>query len=107
MPTVTLARTSPRDIGARDLYVRLDEEPERTVLYGEETVFDVPPGEHSLKITNRLYSRSETFMLAEGESVRFLGANIPAGGIFAFIVFSMTFAYKVMLQRVDDQGAAR
>lgn len=106
MPTVTLTRTSSRDIGARDLYVRLDEEPERTVLHGEETTFDVAPGEHTLRITNRLYSKSETFTLGDGETARFMGANVPAGGIFAFIVFSMTFAYKVKLDRIDGHRAA-
>ena len=96
---VTLIRTSERDIKMRDLYVTLDEEPERTVLYGRATTFEVAPGEHRLKITNRLYSKTETFTLAEGEEVRFRGANVWMGGPFAWMLVALTSAYKVTLER--------
>lgn len=51
-------RRDASDIGMRDLYVIVDELPEETLLYGGSLELPLPPGEHRVKVTNRLFSRS-------------------------------------------------
>lgn len=94
-------RTSGDDIGIRDLYVLVDDLEERTVHYGKSLQYDIPPGDHRIKITNRLYSKVENFTVAEGQAVRFSAANVPAsGGLFGpLMMISGTGAYKVRLTR--------
>ena len=98
--TLTLARTSEKDIKMRDLYVSIDGGAERTVLFNGTTSFDLAPGEHTLHVTNRLYTKEETVTLTDGETARFLAANVWAGGIFAWALVILTGAYKVTLERV-------
>lgn len=98
--TLTVSRTSEKDIKMRDLYVSVDEGPERTLLFDRATTFELPAGEHRLEITNRLYSKDATVSLGEGEEVRFLAANVWAGGIFAWVFVVLTGAYKVTLERL-------
>lgn len=84
----------------RDLYILLDDQAEVTILYPRTITFDVAPGEHRIKITNRLFSHIETFSLAEGERVSFEVANVSAGCLFApLIVLGGTGAYKVQMTR--------
>lgn len=94
-------RTDHDDIGIRDLYVLVDDQEERTVLHGKSLTIDLAPGEHRIKITNRLFSKAEEFTVREGQSVRYATANVAAGGgLFApLMMISGTGAYKVRLKR--------
>ena len=98
--TIVVSRTSERDIKMRDLYVSVDGGPERTILFGDFTAFEVEPGEHTVKVDNRLYAKELSVTLGESEEVRFLGSNVWAGGIFAWALVILTGAYKVTLERI-------
>ncbi|MGV3614559.1 MAG: hypothetical protein ACO1SV_04405 [Fimbriimonas sp.] len=93
-------RTADDDIKIRDLYVLVDEEEERTVLYGKSLEYVLAPGEHRIKITNRLFSKVENFQVGAGQTIRFAVANVPAGGgLFApLMMVSGTGAYKVRIR---------
>ncbi|CAN5451765.1 hypothetical protein BH11ARM2_BH11ARM2_29540 [soil metagenome] len=94
-------RRDASDIGMRDLYVIVDELPEETLLYGGSLELPLPPGEHRVKVTNRLFSKVETFMLGEGQTVRFSGANVGASSLLApLMIITGTGAYKVALKRM-------
>lgn len=94
-------RTAGDDIGIRDLYVLVDDLEERTVKFGKSLEYDIPAGEHRIKITNRLFSKAENFTIAEGQAIRFSASNVPAnGGLFGpLMMISGTGAYKVRLKR--------
>jgi hypothetical protein len=94
-------RTDQDDIGMRDLYVLVDDMEERTVLHGKSLVYDLEPGDHRIKITNRLFTKAEEFTVREGQSIRYATANVAAGGgLFApLMMISGTGAYKVRLKR--------
>lgn len=106
MPTgkegqLVVERRASDDIGMRDLYVIVDELPEETLLFNQSLTLDLPPGEHRVKITNRLFSKVETFLLGEGQTVRFSAANVGATSLFApLMIVSGTGAYKVALKRI-------
>lgn len=100
--TLVVDRTSDKDIGMRDLYVRIDELEEITLLYGEGVKVRLLPGTHRVKVTNRLYSRRAEFDLREGEQVRFEVANVPGSILFApLLIIGGTGVYKVAIRRAD------
>ena len=84
----------------RDLYVSIDGGPEKTVLFGDFARFEVEPGDHTVKVDNRLYAKDLAVTVTEGEEARFLGSNVWAGGIFAWALVILTGAYKVTLERI-------
>ena len=101
--SVVLRRTSPKDIKMRDLYVQVDDRREVTLLFGEWVEVRLEPGEHRLRVTNRLFTKRETFDLAEGETVRFEVANVPGSLLFApLLIISGTGAYKVTVKKVEE-----
>lgn len=98
--TLTVTRTSEKDIKMRDLYVTVDGGEERTLLFGGSTTFALAAGEHRVEVTNRLYTKDETVAIGESDDARFLAANVWAGGIFAWALVILTGAYKITLERV-------
>jgi hypothetical protein len=84
----------------RDLYVLIDDLPEQTMSHGDIIRLPLPAGEHRIKVTNRLFSKVETFHLDEGETVRFMASNKAMGGLFSvMVVIGGTGAYTVTLER--------
>ena len=99
--TLYVERKSERDIKMRDLYLTVDDQPERTLQYGQSLEVHLEPGEHRLKATNRLYSDQKTFTVKEGETVRFEGVNEPKGGLMnAVAIISGTVMYRPVLKRL-------
>ena len=97
---IVVDRNSRRDIKMRDLYVTVDNLAEDTLLFGETLEIPLNPGEHRVKVTNRVYSKSVAFSIGQGETVRFSAANIPSRGVLSlFMVFSGTVPYKVSIER--------
>ncbi len=90
-------RTSDRDIKARDLIVRVDELPQETLKFQQSMELPLSPGEHCIKITNNLFSKSATFSIAAGETVTFTAGNVPGGCLGALVV--TIGAYTVLLER--------
>lgn len=73
----------------RDLYVQIVDEtgeatPEKTVLWDEQVRWEVSPGTYQVKLTNRLYSRTVTLRVEEGQERTILVGNVPSG-CFAFL----------------------
>jgi hypothetical protein len=98
--TLTVARNAPDDIKMRDLYVSVDELPEWTLPYEATRSVELSPGEHRIKITNRLFSQSVTFSLTSGQAANFRVANIPAGALFApLMIIGGMGGYKVRIER--------
>ncbi len=99
MGTLVVSRTSPKDIGMRDLYVVVDEQEERTLLNGQSLSLDLPSGEHTVKVTNRLFTRKTLVDVKTGQTTTFITSNKALGGMFSLlIVIGGTGAYKVTLE---------
>ena len=83
----------------RDLYVIVDEREEQTLLNGESLVLPVEPGEHTVKVTNRLFTKKATIQVDVGKTAKFITSNKAVGGLFSFlVVLGGTGAYKVTLE---------
>ncbi len=100
---LVVSRTSPNDIGMRDLYVLVDDLEEQTLLNGQSLTLHLSPGQHTVKVTNRLFTTQAEFDLRERESVRFVASNRAVGGFFSFLfVLGGTGAYRVTLDPVPS-----
>jgi hypothetical protein len=103
---IVIERKSSKDIKMRDLYVRVDDLPEETILYGDTLELSLPPGEHQIKVTNRVGSRSLDFTLKEGETKRFVGACVSSRSLLSILMMIVgTVGYKVALWEVTSSSA--
>lgn len=96
---VRVSRTSPRDIGFRGLEVFIDDRFVADIQFGETRDLRVLPGEHTLKVTNSLYTRRSEFTVKAGEVHHFNAANV-GGRLFNVITaIGGTGPYKVTLEK--------
>lgn len=96
---LVIRRDSSTDIKVRDLYLHVDDAEEHNLLYGKSLELPLPPGEHTLAITNRLYTKRETFQLGDNETVTFQAANTVSGcASIVFVAVGMG-PYRVELSR--------
>jgi len=78
--TIVLSRTSPDDVGIREIYVSIDGEDVGVLRPGDRLTRQVPPGRHVVKAHNTLFRRTRECDLAAGETAEFLGINKAGGG---------------------------
>ena len=97
---VTIQRKSEKDLKMRDLLVRIDDQPEFNLNYGQSKEIQLESGEHTIFATNRLYSATETFQIGDGTAVAYEVINIPSGCLaFLFAGLGMGI-YKVKIERL-------
>ena len=78
--TIVLARTSPDDVGIREIYVSIDGQDAGVLRPGDRVEKQVPAGHHVVKAHNTLFRRTREIDLAAGETAEFLGVNKAGGG---------------------------
>ena len=98
--TVTVTRTSPDDVGFREVFVSLDGE-EIAILHSGDTVTrEVAPGPHELRAHNTLIRKREQFELKAGETATFLAINKAGRGTFSILSLLGAGPIYLTLQRV-------
>jgi hypothetical protein len=98
---VTVARTSPDDVGQRQVIVRVDDGPRAQLMYGESVTWDVTPGRHELKAHNTLVRKTVEFDAETGAHVRFAVANRASKWMFGFLVVMGVAPLYLTVERVD------
>ena len=78
--TIVLARTSPHDVGIREIYVSIDGQDVGVLRPGDRVTRQVGAGRHVVKAHNTLFRRTREIDLAPGETAEFLGVNKAGGG---------------------------
>ena len=73
--SVTLTRADTRDVGHRQIYARIDDGPNSTLLFGDSVRIEITPGSHRLKANNTLFWKSVTFNVESGGHVEFALVN--------------------------------
>lgn len=98
--TLIVSRRAHKDIKMRDLYVLVDGEEADTLQFGETMEMDLPPGDHRVKVTNRMLSKSSEFSISAGEKVEFEVGNVPSYSPFTIVMLiTGTMPYRVMIRR--------
>lgn len=82
-----IERVSDRDMKIRDLYVTIDDLPERTLEFGDSLELELPPGEHLVRATNRLFTSRLPVSGKAGERVVVEAANTQKAGVLNVFTF--------------------
>jgi hypothetical protein len=85
--TVTVARTSPADIGHREVFVALDGQSIGILRHGDTVTKDVEPGRHRVRAHNTLIWKTIEFDLQPGEHVRFDAINKAGWGTYSVLAW--------------------
>jgi len=101
---IVVKRDAEKDIKMRSLDVYVDDQFSVDLTYPGEYRAEVDPGDHSVKVSNRLYSRSLRVPLKAGETVTVEAGNYVTGvGTVMMSVLGMG-PYKVFLREVGRTG---
>ena len=84
--TIVVSRTSPEDLGVREIYVSIDGQEMGVLRPGTTITRQVAPGHHVVKANNTLFWRTRECDLAAGETAEFLGTNKASGGSMAMSI---------------------
>jgi len=93
---VTVCRTHRRDIGHRQIFVRIDGGPQVALRFGQSFTLEVQPGRHQLRAHNTLFWRTVTFHVEPGEHLEFLMIN--KGGPITLGIAAILGAAPVFLK---------
>ncbi len=85
--TITIRRQSKADVGYRDIYVAVDDQPPSILQAGEEIALTVPPGPHRLKAHNTLFKKHLDVTLGPGEHASFTVINKAGFGTYSVFAF--------------------
>jgi hypothetical protein len=97
--SLVVSRDADNDIKMRGLDVFVDGTHVANLAYGKETSLSLDIGEHTLKVSNSLYSKSDSFEIGSGETVRYQAANVGTA-LGKLLVALGSGLYKVSLKRV-------
>lgn len=95
---IRITRRSTKDIKIRGLRILIDDEDVADLSYGRAIEVEVPPGKHTVRVTNNMFSATEEADLAPGETKAFDAANIPKGYAPMFLVIIGITPYGVELK---------
>jgi hypothetical protein len=101
--TIVLARTSPDDVGIREIYVSIDGQDVGVLRPGDRVARQVGAGHHVVKAHNTLFRRTREVNLAPGETAEFLGVNKAGGGSMVMSILMAVLgvgALKLEFERI-------
>jgi hypothetical protein len=103
--TIRISRDGDRDIKMRGLDVFLDDQFVQEMEFGTEFTQSVSPGEHVVRITNRLYSAKLNVTTKVGETAHIqVGNYFGLSGLILITIFGVGH-YKVFIREVTDKAA--
>lgn len=82
---LTLARTSPNDVGIRQVFVSVDGNDVAVLVNGQTETVEIEPGSHKMRVHNTLVWKTIPFDAASGEEIRYEIINRAGFGTTALI----------------------
>ena len=96
---LTVTRNTGSDFQDRQVYLYVDGELWGKVKYGRPMTREIPPGPHTVRAFNTLFSHTIDVNAVPGEHVKLICSNgLPKAGFLMFIFFHCT-ALRVRLER--------
>jgi hypothetical protein len=105
--TITITRTSPEDIGLREIFVSLDGEAIAILAHGESVTRTVAPGDHEVRVHNTLIRKRQTLDMKPGEHATLLAVNRAGRGTYSVLAFLGAGPVYLSLDRVDGSDTPR
>jgi hypothetical protein len=97
---LTVERNGPDDVRTRQMVVSLDGRRLVTLLFGDRTSREIPPGHHRLRVHNTLVWKTIEFDAAPDEHVRFRIVNRAGLGSMALVALFGVGPMFVKIERV-------
>ena len=98
---IHISRDAERDIKMRGLEVLLDDEFVENLKFGMEVTRTVVPGDHVVKITNKLYSAKLAISTKPGETIHIqVGNYFGKIGMMMVTIFGFGY-YKVFINNLS------
>lgn len=104
---ITITRTSPDDVGFREIFISLDGESIGILRHGESLTADVPSGPHQLRAHNTLFWKTHQLVLKPGEHAKFLAINRAGWGTFGMLFIIGAMPVYLTFERMTDDPDAR
>ena len=96
---VTIRRVDARDVGHRQIYVRVDDAPNQTLLFGDSIRLEIPPGQHHLKANNTLFWKSVAFEINPNEHLEFTLVNQSSTFGFGVLALLGVAPLRLVIER--------
>ncbi len=103
--TITISRTSPEDLGLREIFVSLDGDSIAILSNGESVTRTVVPGPHEVKAHNTLIRKRLTLDLKPGEHASLLAVNRAGRWTFSVLALLGAGPVYLTLERVETADA--
>lgn len=104
---LTFSRTSPGDVGIRQVFVSVDGAQVAVLTHGQETTCEVPPGDHKIRIHNTLVWKTLQLALQPGEHAHYDIINRPGFGTVALIAtLGVGPIYLTVTQRMGSMAVS-
>jgi hypothetical protein len=100
---LTVERTSPDDVGTRQVVLTLDNVPFATLLFGGRASKEIAPGHHRLRAHNTLVWKTIEFDAKSGEHLKFATVNRAGLGSAALIALLGVGPLFVTLERLPSE----
>jgi hypothetical protein len=99
---LVITRDHPQDIQDRPVYLWIDGVKwDRALKYGATFTRDVPPGRHTVKANNTLFSHTVEFDAKPGETIRYRCENGLTGGGMIMVLMMGVAYLRVRLNRLE------
>lgn len=98
--SLTITRTSEEDWKSRQLVVSVDSQRTGELMWGDSLMWELDPGQHTMRVHNTLVWKTVRFTLAPGEQIFYEAINRPGASTYLFLpVFGIGPLY-VTLRRM-------
>jgi hypothetical protein len=100
---ITVTRTSPDDVGFREVFVSVDGQPVGVLAHGESLTHELPAGPHRIRAHNTLFWKTHDIVLQPGEHARFTATNRAGWGTFGLLMFLGAAPLYLTFEREQDR----
>lgn len=83
---ITVSRTSPDDVGFREVFISVNGEQVAVLSHGEEFTHELPAGPHRIRAHNTLFWKTHDVVLQPGEHARFTAINRAGWATYGFLM---------------------
>ena len=98
---LVITRDHPQDVQDRPVYLWIDGEKWEGVLrYGKTFTRELPPGHHTVKANNTLFSHKIEFDAQPGETIRYRCENGLTGGGMVMVLMLGVAYLRVRLVKI-------
>lgn len=99
---ITVSRTSPDDVGFREVFLIVDGEEVAILSHGESVTHELPAGSHRIRAHNTLFWKTHDVVLQPGQHARFTAANRAGWGTFGLLMMLGAAPLYLTFERERD-----